>query len=302
MSNEVNKEVISADTCAAEITPEENKNPHEQENCKGKLTKKAKIAIISGVSVILAVAIVFGILAACGLLTPYEKTVDPIDDNYRTFYQIFVGSFSDSDGDGIGDLRGIINRIDYLNDGDINGGDDLGVQGLWLSPIFSSPTYHKYDANDYYTVDPRFGTEEDLKELIRLCDERNVKIILDLVLNHTSTGNSWFLNFRTARRNGDSSNKYYNYYTCVTASEKVGGRSYQSLTGTNYYYECNFSSGMPELNYDNPAVRDEMLNVAKYYIDLGIDGFRFDAIKYIYYGDTKASAEFWALPFRYCKL
>ena len=293
MSNEVNNEVISADARTAENTPEENKNPHEQENCKRKLTKKTKIAIISGVSVILVVAIVFGILAACGLLTPYEKTVDPVDDNYRTFYQIFVGSFSDSDGDGIGDLRGIINRIDYLNDGDINGGDDLGVQGLWLSPIFSSPTYHKYDANDYYTVDPRFGTEEDLKELIRLCDERNVKIILDLVLNHTSTGNSWFLNFRTARRNGDSSNKYYNYYTCVTASEKVGGRSYQSLAGTNYYYECNFSSGMPELNYDNPAVRDEMLNVAKYYIDLGIDGFRFDAIKYIYYGDTKASAEFW---------
>ena len=77
-----------------------------------------------------------------------DPVVDPIDDNYRTFYQIFVGSFSDSNGDGIGDLRGIINRMDYLNDGDISKGNDLGVQGLWLSPIFISPTYHKYDTSD----------------------------------------------------------------------------------------------------------------------------------------------------------
>ena len=79
-----------------------------------------------------------------------SAAVDPIDDNYRTFYQIFVGSFSDSNGDGVGDLRGIINRLDYLNDGNINGGKDLGVQGIWLSPIFQSPSYHKYDASDYY--------------------------------------------------------------------------------------------------------------------------------------------------------
>ena len=267
----------------------------KEEGSKKGLSKKAKIAVISGASAFLLVAIVFGILAGSGFFSApvTSKVVDPIDDNYRTFYQIFVGSFSDSDGNGIGDLRGIINRIDYLNDGDISSGNDLGVQGLWLSPIFASPTYHKYDAIDYYQIDPRFGTEEDLKELIRLCEERNVKIILDLVLNHTSTNHSWFLNFRTARRNGDSTNKYYDFYTCVTAADRVGGRSYQPITGTNYYYECNFSSAMPELNYDNPKVREEMLNVAKYYIDLGISGFRFDAIKYVYYGDTAASVEFW---------
>ena len=107
---------------------------------------------------------------------------DPIDDNFRTFYQVFVGSFSDGNGDGIGDLRGVINRLDYLNDGDINSGKSLGVQGIWLSPIFSSPSYHKYDAKDYYKIDWRFGEEKTLIELADLCEERNIKLILDLAI------------------------------------------------------------------------------------------------------------------------
>ena len=127
--------------------------------------------------------------------------VDPIDDNYRTYYQIFVGSFSDSNGDGIGDIRGIINRLDYLNDGNVNSGKSLGVQGLWLSPIFSSPSYHKYDAKDYYQLDWRFGEEKDLVELINLCHERNVQIILDLAINHTSNQHEWFVKFKEARMN-----------------------------------------------------------------------------------------------------
>lgn len=218
---------------------------------------------------------------------------DPIDDNFRTFYQIFVGSFSDSNGDGIGDLRGIINRIDYLNDGDINSGESLGVQGLWLSPIFSSPSYHKYDAKDYYKIDWRFGEEKDLKELIDLCHERNVKIILDLAINHTSNQHEWFLAFKDARMKGDTENEFYDYYTCVTTEEKVGGVQYQKIAGVDAWYECNFSGDMPELNFDNPKVREAALDIAKYYLDLGVDGFRFDAIKYIYYGDTARSVEFW---------
>ena len=218
---------------------------------------------------------------------------DPIDDNYRTFYQIFVGSFSDSNGDGFGDIRGIINRFDYLNDGNINSGESLGVQGIWLSPIFSSPSYHKYDAKDYYKIDWRFGEEKDLKELIDLCHERNVKIILDLAINHTSSQHEWFLEFKNARMNGDTENKYYDYYTCVTTEEKVGGVQYQKIAGVDAWYECNFSGDMPELNFDNPEVREAALDIAKYYLDLGVDGFRFDAIKYIYYGDTKRSADFW---------
>lgn len=255
------------------------------------------------ISFILALIMIVSILSttSCDQNTPDEggdntvhtPVIDPVDDNYRTFYQIFVGSFSDGNGDGIGDLMGIINRMDYLNDGDITSGDDLGVQGIWLSPIFSSPTYHKYDAKDYYSIDWRFGTESTLKQLIDLCHERNVKIILDLAINHTSSQNEWFLQFKKARETGDVNNKYYNYYSCVTATEKKSGVTYQKIAGVDCYYECNFSGDMPELNFDNPAVREEMLNVAKYYLDLGIDGFRFDAIKYIYFGETKRSIEFW---------
>ncbi len=253
-----------------------------------KISGKKISRIISLILLLTMTASIGATLSSC----KNKGTVDPVDDNYRTFYQIFVGSFSDSNGDGIGDLRGIINRFDYLNDGDIDSGNDLGVQGIWLSPIFASPTYHKYDTTDYYNVDPEFGTNEDLKELIELCHERNVKIILDLVINHTSRFHPWFLKFKEARQNGDSSNKYYNYYSCVNGADR-DGRSWQKILGIDYYYECNFTGDMPELNFDNPKVKEEVVNIAKHYLDLGIDGFRFDAIKYIYYGDTKRSAEFW---------
>ena len=232
------------------------------------------------------------LLTGCGQ-GRVEAVPDPVDDNYRTFYQIFVGSFSDSNGDGIGDLRGIINRFDYLNDGNMNSDTSPGVQGIWLSPIFTSPSYHKYDAKDYYKLDWRFGTEEDLKELVELCHSRNVKLILDLAINHTSHQHEWFLQFKQARMDGDTENPYYDYYTCVTTAEKVGGRTYQKIAGVDAWFECNFSGEMPELNFDNPEVRQAMVDVAKHYLDLGVDGFRFDAVKYIYYGDSANSVAFW---------
>ena len=268
---------------------------------KGEHMKKM---IKSAVSLLLAAALLLG-LGACAAqpeaeeVLPAETKVeaqpvlDPIDDNYRTFYQVFVGSFSDSNNDGIGDLRGVINRMDYLNDGDINSGNDLGVQGIWLSPIFTSPSYHKYDAKDYYEIDWRFGTMEDLKELADLCEARNVKLILDLAINHTSSHHEWFLQFKEARANGDTENPYYDFYSCATTAEKLNGVTYQKIAGVDCWYECNFSGEMPELNYDNPEVREAMLDVAKYYLDLGVDGFRFDAVKYIYYGDVQQSVAFW---------
>ena len=100
-----------------------------------------------------------------------DPVPDPIDDNYRTLYEIYVRAFADSDGNGVGDIRGIIETFDYLNDGDMNSGTDLGVQAIWLTPIFYGGSPHKYDAIDFYSIDPEFGTEEDLKELIALCDE-----------------------------------------------------------------------------------------------------------------------------------
>lgn len=219
---------------------------------------------------------------------------DPTDDNYRAFYQIFVGSFSDSDGDGTGDLRGIINRMDYLNDGNMYSENSLGIQGIWLSPIFESPSYHKYDATNYYKIDEKFGTEADLVELIELCHERNVKVILDLVVNHTSTSNEWFLKFANAHKNGNTTDPYYDIYSWAPLDGRTSGLAYTAIPGAGLeYYECNFSTEMPELNYDNPVVREEMLKVAKYYLDLGVDGFRFDAIKYIYFNDTERSVDFW---------
>jgi len=250
------------------------------------------------IALLLALALMLGLAACTGRpggpgVEDQKVMVDPIDDNYRTFYQVFVGSFSDSSNDGIGDLRGVINRLDYLNDGDINSGKSLGVQGIWLSPIFSSPSYHKYDATDYYKIDWRFGTMEDLKELADLCEQRNIKLILDLAINHTSSQHDWFIQFKEARQKGDTGNPYYDYYSCVTTAEKQGGVTYQKIAGVDCWFECNFTGDMPELNYDNPEVRQAMLDVAKYYLDLGIDGFRFDAVKYIYYGDTARSVDFW---------
>ena len=216
------------------------------------------------------------------------------DDNYRVFYEIFVGSFSDSNGDGIGDLRGIINRMDYLNDGDDSSGLSLGVEGLWLTPIFKSGSYHKYDVNDYYTIDPDFGTEEDLVELLNLCHERNVKVILDLPINHSGSLNPWFLAFSAAHRDGNVSDPYYDFYSYYKSGETApAGRTFAQIYGADDFYECNFSNNMPELNFDNEGVRRAVIEVAKYYLDLGVDGFRFDAAKYIYFGDNARSAEFW---------
>lgn len=243
--------------------------------------------------------IILLIVMTLGFIGCEEKPSEPVaqpdttDDNYRVFYQIFVGSFSDSNGDGIGDLRGIINRFDYLNDGNVNSTESLGVQGIWLSPIFTSPSYHKYDTTNYYEIDPKFGTMADLEELIELCHSRNVKLILDLVLNHTSNQHQYFKQFVSAHKFGDTEDPYYDYY-CYGSIEDLKGKSFYKISGTNdEYYEGNFSSDMPEPNFDNAKVRQDCVDVAKYYLDKGIDGFRFDAIKYIYYGETERSVEFW---------
>ena len=216
----------------------------------------------------------------------------PAEDNARVFYEIFVGSFSDSNGDGIGDLKGILNRIDYLAG---KGGEGLGVEGLWLTPIFKSTTYHKYNVMDYYEVDPSFGTGEDLIALLDACHQRGVKVILDLPLNHTGTLCPWFQSFAAAHRNGDPEDPYYDFYSYYIRGESdpEAGHSYAQLAGTELMYECNFDSGMPELNFDSEAVRETVLEVAKHYLDLGVDGFRFDAAKYIYFGDNARSAAFW---------
>ncbi len=223
----------------------------------------------------------------------FHDGFDTVDNN-RVFYEIFVSSFSDSDGDGIGDLKGILNRLDYLNDGDPQSGKSLGVEGLWLTPVFSSPSYHKYDVTDYYTIDPSFGTMEDLKALVDACHERGMLLILDMPINHTGKEHRWFTSFRNAHRTQNDRNPYYDFYVWAQEGDSLpAGRHFARVPGSSLLYEANFADSMPELNFDNEEVRKAMLDVALCYLDLGVDGFRFDAAKYIYLGDNARSVDFW---------
>ena len=231
--------------------------------------------------------ILFICLLFCGCQKNRQN--NSVDDNYRVFYEIFTGSFSDSNGDGTGDLQGIIKRLDYL----AGTKDSLGIEGIWLTPIFASPSYHKYDVIDYYTIDPDFGNQDDLDELIKKYHERNIIVILDLAINHTSSQHEWFKQFEKAHRENDTGNKYYYYYNFDTRFQGDASSSWCDINDTNEIYECNFSYDMPELNFDNSDVREEVLNIARYYLQKGIDGFRFDAARYIYHNHNEDSADFW---------
>ena len=239
------------------------------------------------------VVIVLALALLLGSAAGEAQGLDP-ENNSRVFYEIFVGSFSDSNGDGVGDLRGIINRMDYLNDGDPASGKSLGIEGIWLTPIFLSPSYHKYDVTDYYQIDPSFGTLEDLRELIALCHQRDVKLILDLPLNHTGSNSRWFKNFSNAHLMHNPENAYYDFYTWISPEDPVpAGRHFTKLPSGTALYESNFSDHMPELNFDNEAVRRAVLDVAEYWLNVGVDGFRFDAAKYIYFGEHDKNVDFW---------
>lgn len=200
--------------------------------------------------------------------------------NETVFYEIFVRSFYDSDGDGIGDIQGLIARLDYLNDGDPATSDDLGVTGIWLMPVAASPSYHGYDVVDYYTIDPDYGTNEDFRELIDAAHRRGIKVIVDLVLNHTSSEHPWFEDAML-----DENSPYRDYY--IWSEEDPGfpspwGGDAWHRSPTGYYYGV-FWEGMPDLNYANPEVTAEMEEATRFWLEeMGVDGFRLDAIKHIF--------------------
>ena len=222
------------------------------------------------------------------------------DDLYRVYYEIFVGSFSDSNTDGYGDIQGIINRFDYLNDGDDNSGKSLGIEGIWFMPIMPSPSYHKYDVTDYKDIDTKYGTIDDFKELTALAKERDVSIIIDLVLNHTSNQHPWFKEAKTAVQTSDFENKYIGYYTLVTENQKESGKRYYPFAG-ELFYEGNFSSSMPELNLDNEDLRQEIIYIVQFWYDNGVTGFRLDAAKYPYLYDEEKNIDFWNWFVSECK-
>jgi glycosidase len=197
------------------------------------------------------------------------------------FYEIFVRSFYDSDGDGIGDFQGIIQKLDYLNDGDPNTDDDLEVGGIWLMPINPSPSYHGYDVTDYYAVNPEYGTMEDFKKLLEEANLRGIKVIMDLVLNHTSTEHPWF------KASQDPASEYHDWYVWSEDNPQTPGPWSQNVWHRNatngmYYYGV-FWGGMPDLNYDNPDVSAEMMKVSEFWLEeVGVDGFRVDAARYLF--------------------
>lgn len=204
-----------------------------------------------------------------------------IDDKYRTFYEIFPYSFADSDGDGIGDLNGIIQNLDYLNDDDENTDTDLNINGIWLMPVMPSPSYHKYDVTDYMDIDPEYGTLEDFKALMAECEKRDIHVIIDLVMNHTSSEHPWFmegckyLESLPQEAEPDSSVcPYVDYYHF--SKEKQA--NYHQVGDSEWYYEGQFWAGMPDLNMENEAVIEEFDQITDFWLDLGVSGFRLDAV------------------------
>lgn len=198
--------------------------------------------------------------------------------NDRVFYEVFIRSFQDSNGDGIGDLQGLVSRLDYLNDGDPTTTEDLGVTGLWLMPVFASPSYHGYDVTFYSQINPDYGTLDDFKRLLEEAHKRGIAVILDLPLNHTSNLHPWF----QASAAGDP--KYADWYVWSQEPSFTSGPWGQQVwykLGDRYYYAL-FWEGMPDLNLRNPDVTAAANDVARYWIkDVGVDGFRLDGIRHL---------------------
>ncbi len=232
------------------------------------------------VAIALAATMCAGAFAGCSNNTlPEVKEAVQSTDNYRNYYQIFVYSFCDSNDDEVGDLQGIISKLDYLNDGDPNSGDDIGIDGIWLTPINPSESYHKYSVEDYCDIDPDFGTIDDFKKLISECDKRGINVITDLVVNHSSNKHPWFVKACEEVEKGKLDG-YAKYYHIVKKDQEEGSSTYYQIGDTDYYYEANFSDTMPELNLSNQKVRDEIKDIMKFWLDIGVAGFRLDAIKY----------------------
>lgn len=209
-------------------------------------------------------------------------------------YQVFVRAFADSDGDGIGDLRGLTSKLDYLA--------DLGVEALWLLPIHPSPSYHKYDVTDYRAIHPDYGTMEDFEEFLAAAKKRGLRVILDLVVNHTARAHPWFQSAMTG-----PDNEFFDFYVWekrdevgsttveATGPDTDNVRRWNEAPGVeDYYYYAYFFGGMPDLNFDNPEVRREIYDIGRFWLEKGVDGFRLDAAKHIFPDDrAEDTVAFW---------
>lgn len=213
---------------------------------------------------------------------PYQGTDGFRWWNDTVFYEIFVRSFRDSDGNGVGDFNGITEKLDYLQ--------SMGIKGLWLMPINPSPSYHGYDVTDYYDVNSDYGTMDDFKHLIEEAHKHDIKIIIDFVMNHTSSKHPWF-----QQALSPTGSEYRDWYVWSDSDPGTlgpwGAKAWHRATNGQYYYAI-FWDQMPDLNYDNPAVRDEIKKITSFWLeDVGIDGFRLDAVRYMVEGDQLADSK-----------
>ncbi len=210
-------------------------------------------------------------LAACDPETPDDEfTADDIAPASTAFqedvdvcYQIFPISYADSTSDGDGDLMGIVENVEYLS-------EDLGVDCVWLNPINPSPSYHKYNVRDYYDIDETFGDMDDFETFAETMEEHDIKIVKDLVINHTDFGHIWF---RRSREDEGDMRDWYSW-------RDEPGHNWHEYNGEYYY--GSFWDQMPELNFDNPDVRERVYHIAEYWLERGVDGFRIDAARHIY--------------------
>ena len=202
---------------------------------------------------------------------PQGPFAGPPDEG--VWYEVFVRSFQDSDGDGIGDLPGLTSRLDYLL--------ELGVDGIWLMPIHPSTSYHGYDVTDYYGIDPDYGTLDDFDVLVAEAHARGIRVILDFVPNHTALQHPWFL---AALRGDPEARDRYVWRDRPSDWVGLGGPAWHEFGGA--WYLGLFWSGMPDLNHENPEVREEMKRIMRFWLERGVDGFRVDAIQHIVEGEN----------------
>lgn len=197
-----------------------------------------------------------------------------------TCYEVFVRSFYDSNGDGIGDLNGLIQKLDYINDGNAKSKRDLGATCIWLMPIAESPSYHGYDVSDYYKVERDYGTNADFKRLVSEAHKRGIKVLVDMVINHMSSEHPFFQAALTEP--SSPYREYFRFSDTVGAPNRWGGNNWHKSPRRNEFYYGFFYKGMPDLNYEKPAAPQEMKKVATFWLkEMGVDGFRLDAVKYL---------------------
>jgi len=200
-----------------------------------------------------------------------KQTSPDFLEEVNSCYQIFPYAFADANNDGIGDLNGITENLDYLS-------DTLGVDCIWLTPIHPSPSYHKYDVIDFYRIDSVFGTMKQYQNLLTQAKAKGIRVLMDLVINHTSSQHPWFINASIG-----PAASYHQFYRWLTPAQLASYPNKESWYLKNgLYYFASFWSEMPELNFDYPPVREEIKKILEFWLDKGVDGFRIDAAKHIY--------------------